>query len=204
MVNLVSIRRYILRCNGENLGQLPGSNLHNVQQILRNSQDIPLLYRWRDSKAPCIDNPVPLGGVHRENRVQLWGNLLSVDLGHIHRRTHKRHRLMGRGRGIGADMGGYKNIPLQKIPLVLHIQQLCRQGNSRQRSVPVGDKAHPLRPCPDSTQPSQQADGRRVSSPGFPAGAGNPHLYHVGGLPRFLSGPRQRICPGVRLRVDGL
>ena len=127
-MDIVAVRGDVLHVHREHIGQPAGGPLHDVQQLLGQAEDIALLHRLGDSEAPGIDNPVALGGVDGEDGVQLGGDLLLIDLVHVHGGAHEGHGVVGLGGGVRADVGGDKDVAREDVPLLPHVQQLGGDG----------------------------------------------------------------------------
>ena len=145
VVQVVAIGGDILLGEGEDMGGLAQGDLHEVHQVTADLQNIALHDSGRDGEVPGVDDLIALGGVHREDGVQLVGDFLPVDLSHLHRGVHEGNGGVRTGGGVGADVGGDEHISLQMVALYLHVQQLGSHRQGAQSAVAVGDKADALR-----------------------------------------------------------
>ena len=128
-----------------------------------------------------VRHAVALGGVDGEDAVHLRADLVAVHGGHVHGRPHEGHRVVRFGRGIGADVGGNDDVPLEAIPGPPHLEELRRCGQRGNGPVGVRDQADGPRSGPDPAQAADDAEG---------GGNGGPQAAWAGALgPRAVPGP---------------
>ena len=146
-MNIIAVGGDILHIHREHIGKLAGGALHDVQKILRSPENVALLHRLGDGKAPGVDDAVTLSGVDGEDSVQLRGYLLLIDLMHLNRRSHEWHRMMRLCGSIRADVGGNEHISLEAVALLTHIDEFGSHRQSGQGAIAIGHIAHNFRSC---------------------------------------------------------
>src|SRR4030042_3792667 len=63
----ISVGGDILGRNGKDGWSSSSSDLHDAKEVFAHPQNIPFLHRRRDGKTSLIDDPIPFGGIKREN-----------------------------------------------------------------------------------------------------------------------------------------
>ena len=144
VVQVIAIGRDVLLGEGEDLGHLAGDARHDVHEIVGDGQDVALHDRRRDGDAVQVDDAVALRGVDGDDGVHALVDLHAVHGLHVDGGVHEGDGLVGQRRGVGADVGGHDDVALEHVAVLVHLDELERRGEGRDRAVAVGHGADHL------------------------------------------------------------